>query len=146
MSKFIQLTPFDIVEYWGIISYAYSETSMLSKPENINMMLQHTLLDLLAGQKICFAVFDDESNIKIIAGIKIMSSDMNIESVRSIIVGPVYGFEALTQEERTELFNKVMLYKENIKADHMYFYSNVPIAWNVAEKLGMKFMAKVYRD
>lgn len=144
--RFIQLSPEDIVKNWEIVSYAYANTAMLTNKSNMNKMLQNTLLDLLSGRKICFALTTDDYKIKALVGLKIMYPENNVEPVKSIIIGPVYGFEVATAEEKEFAMNKIRQYKDNIKAESIYFLSAVPIAWNLAERMGMQFVAKVYVD
>jgi len=146
MSKFIQLTVDDIVKHWDVISHAYAETSFLVNKDHIPIYLQNTLLELLSGRRIVFVILNDDMKFQMIIGLREMRYDINIDAVKSLVIGPVYGFEPTSNEDKIFFFEKLKEYKRNVKADKMYFYSPLPIAWNVAEKMGMKFAAKVYTD
>ena len=149
MSKFIKLTTEDIVRHWDIVSFAYEQTSFLTEKANLGKMLQNVLFELLAGERECWALFnvvDNEIKFKVIIGIRTMSAKNNIEPVKSMIIGPVYGFEAATMEEKMLIFDKLKQIKKNKGFDSSYLYTNIPIACNVAEKVGMHLAAKVYTD
>jgi hypothetical protein len=133
----------DIVANWPKVRYALQQAALLTPEDSKNMLVYNVLCQILTGHRKIWILHDGQQ-VKAIVGAVIQNID-GVEPIPSVIISPVFGYSPMSESDRDMLMDGIKDFAKINKCKIIYGHSPNPKAWVVAEKIGMKFVSKVYQ-